>query len=65
MATAAGQLASLARGFACARGVNAFANNAARHRGVLIEIFSQPLVDQLFDRTLDVAIHFPLVWPSN
>ena len=57
---AARQFASLAGSFAGARGVNALADDAARHGRVLVEIFAQALVDQLLDLALDVAIQFAL-----
>ena len=55
---AARQLARLAGRFAGARGVNALADDAARHGRVLVEIFAQAFVDELLDRPLDVAVEF-------
>jgi hypothetical protein len=54
------QFARLAGRFASARGVNAFADDAARDGRVLVEIFSEAFVDQLLDWPLDVAVEFPL-----
>ena len=52
------QLARLARRFARARGIDALADDAARHGRVLVEVFAQALVDELLDRALDVAVQF-------
>ena len=57
---AARELASLASGFARARGVNALADDFARDRGMLVEIFAEPFVDQLLDEALDVAVELAL-----
>ena len=60
---AAGQLASLAGSFARAGRVNALADDAARYGGVLVEILAKPLVHELLDVSLDVAIQFALGLP--
>ena len=60
---AARQLAGLAGRFARARGVDALADDAARHGGVLVEVFAQRLVDQLLDLALDVAIQLAFGLP--
>ena len=57
---AARQLASLAGGFAGARGVDALADDFSRDRGVLVEIFAELFVDERFDEALDVAIELAL-----
>src|SRR5882757_899546 len=60
---AAGQLTGFARSFSRTRGFNALADNAAGHRGMLIEPIAQALVDQLLNVALDVAIELALGLP--
>src|ERR1700730_8344445 len=57
---AAGELASLARGFAGAGGIDAFAYDFARDGGVLVEVLADLLVDELLDLALDVAVELAL-----
>jgi len=56
---------ALRGGFACAGGVNALADDAARDGGMFVKPFAEAFVDDLFDVALDVAVEFSLVWPSN
>src|SRR5262249_6798468 len=57
---AARQFAGLAGGFAGTRGVNALADDASGHGGVLVEPFAELLVGQLLDITLDIAVELAL-----
>ena len=57
---AASELASFARRLAGAGRVDAFADDLARDRGVLVEIFAEPFVDERFDDALDIAIELAL-----
>src|SRR5882757_5401636 len=60
---AAGQLTGFARSFTRTRGFNALADNAAGHRGMLIEPIAQALVDQLLDIALDIAVELAFSLP--
>src|SRR5579864_525271 len=60
---AAGQLASLARGFARTGSVNALADDLSRDGRMLVEVFAKLLVDQRLDEALDVAIELALGLP--
>src|SRR6201998_2080981 len=53
---AAGKFASLAGGLPGARGVNAFADDAAGDGGMFVEPIAELFVDKLLDVALDVAI---------
>ena len=57
------QLACFACSFSRSGRFNALANDAARHRGMLVEPFAQPFVDELLDVALDVAVELTLGLP--
>src|ERR1700741_5217072 len=57
---AAGNFGSLARSLASPSSVNALADDAASHGGVLVKPFAELFVDQLLDVALDVAVELAL-----
>ena len=57
---AARELASFARGFAGAGGIDALAYDLARDGGVLVEVLADLFVDELLDLAFDVAIELAL-----
>ena len=57
------QFAGFARSFAGARGIDALADDAARHGGVLVKPFAQLFVDELLDVALDVAVQLAFGLP--